>query len=69
MTNTSISSLSDEAQTLIAAFDNTVTARLDKNTLSVDSAEKATLTIASLKSNGNLSVRISGTGENCPVVE
>lgn len=69
LTNSSLSSLSEDAQTLIAAFDNTLTARLNKNTLSVDDTTNTSLTIASLKNSGNLNVRISGTGENCPLIE
>lgn len=67
-TNTNGAALSADAQTLVRALDETLTIKLNKSALSLDEKDM-TLTLSANYNVGNLSVRISGTGENCPVLE
>lgn len=63
------SSLSPDAQELVNALDSSLTMKLNKASISMDERNDISLTLASNIDQGNLNVRISGTGDNCPVIE
>ncbi|MBP6910646.1 hypothetical protein KBC03_03520 [Patescibacteria group bacterium] len=64
----STSTLSAEAQTLVRALDETLSIKLNKAAVSLDEKNDLTLSLSSNFDMGNFTVRITGTGENCPVV-
>lgn len=61
--------LSNEAQELIQVLDNQLSIRLNKASISMDERDDISLSLSSREDLGNLNIRISGTGDNCPTVE
>lgn len=61
--------LSSQAQELSNALGDTLSIKLNKSSISMDDKNDIALALTSTKDNGTISVRISGTGDNCPIIE
>ena len=60
--------LSQDAQDVLGSLSDALIATTDTNNISIDDTEAHSLTLASDQDLGTLSIRISGSGDNCPVV-